>query len=175
MILRTPLTSPVRGARQNGRAPSRAFGRTQKAIYAGSIRIPQDAGYRGYAEDIQLEQQLIRKLLYSPTGLSTFFVEFVQNWFAFSKKPSVLIFGYVPIFPETLLRPEFAEPRTLFRGRAVLVAHTAACPGGAALPACTLTSSSTDRPPFTGLLHLSRDLLAMVCHDREIGYRSRTA
>ena len=103
MILRNPLTSPVRGARQNGRAPSRAFGRAQKAIYAGSIRIPQDAGYRGYAEDIQLEQQLIRKLLYSPTGLSTFFLEFVQNWFAFSKKPSVLIFGYVPIFPETLL------------------------------------------------------------------------
>ena len=102
MILRNPLTSPVRGARQNGRAPSRAFGRAQKAIYAGSIRIPQDAGYRGYAEDIQLEQQLIRKLLYSPTGLSTFFLEFVQNWFAFSKKPSVLIFGYVPIFPETL-------------------------------------------------------------------------
>ena len=95
MILRNPLTSPVRGARQNGRAPSRAFGRAQKAIYAGSIRIPQDAGYRGYAEDIQLEQQLIRKLLYSPTGLSTFFLEFVQNWFAFSKKPSVLIFGYV--------------------------------------------------------------------------------
>ena len=88
MILRNPLTSPVRGARQNGRAPSRAFGRAQKAIYAGSIRIPQDAGYRGYAEDIQLEQQLIRKLLYSPTGLSTFFLEFVQNWFAFSKKPS---------------------------------------------------------------------------------------
>jgi len=104
MILRNPLTSPVRGARQNGRAPSRAFGRAQKAIYAGSIRIPQDAGYRGYAEDIQLEQQLIRKLLYSPTGLSTFFLEFVQNWFAFSKKPSVLIFGYVPIFPETLLK-----------------------------------------------------------------------
>ena len=103
MILRNPLTSPVRGARQNGRAPSRAFGRAQKAIYAGSIRIPQDAGYRGYAEDIQLEQQLIRKLLYSPTGLSTFFLEFVQNWFAFSKKPSVLIFGYVPILPETLL------------------------------------------------------------------------
>ena len=102
MILRNPLTSPVRGARQNGRAPSRAFGRAQKAIYAGSIRIPQDAGYRGYAEDIQLEQQLIRKLLYSPTGLSTFFLEFVQNWFAFSKKPSVLIFGYVPIFRETL-------------------------------------------------------------------------
>ena len=95
MILRNPLTSPVRGARQNGRAPSRAFMRAQKAIYAGSIRIPQDAGYRGYAEDIQLEQQLIRKLLYSPTGLSTFFLEFVQNWFAFSKKPSVLIFGYV--------------------------------------------------------------------------------
>ena len=107
MILRNPLTSPVRGARQNGRAPSRAFGRAQKAIYAGSIRIPQDAGYRGYAEDIQLEQQLIRKLLYSPTGLSTFFLEFVQNWFAFSKKPSVLIFGYVPIFPETLLNPVF--------------------------------------------------------------------
>ena len=102
MILRNPLTSPVRGARQNGRAPSRAFGRAQKAIYAGSIRIPQDAGYRGYAEDIQLEQQLIRKLLYSPTGLSTFFLEFVQNWFAFSKKPSVLIFGYVPIFPKAL-------------------------------------------------------------------------
>ena len=84
MILRNPLTSPVRGARQNGRAPSRAFGWAQKAIYAGFIRIPQDAGYRGYAEDIQLEQQLIRKLLYSPTGLSTFFLEFVQNWFAFS-------------------------------------------------------------------------------------------
>ena len=91
MILRNPLTSPVRGARQNGRAPSRAFGRAQKAIYAGSIRIPQDAGYRGYAEDIQLEQQLIRKLLYSPTGLSTFFLEFVQNWFDFSKKPSTLV------------------------------------------------------------------------------------
>ena len=112
MILRNPLTSPVRGARQNGRAPSRAFGRAQKAIYAGSIRIPQDAGYRGYAEDIQLEQQLIRKLLYSPTGLSTFFLEFVQNWFAFSKKPSVLIFGYVPIFPETLFMAKYVRTST---------------------------------------------------------------
>ena len=36
MILRNPLASPVRGARQNGHAPSesRAFGWAQKAIYA---------------------------------------------------------------------------------------------------------------------------------------------
>ena len=32
MILRNPLASPVRGARQNGHAPSRAFGWAPKAI-----------------------------------------------------------------------------------------------------------------------------------------------
>ena len=31
-ILRNPWTSPVRGARQNGHAPSRAFGWAQKAM-----------------------------------------------------------------------------------------------------------------------------------------------
>ena len=72
MILRNPLASPVRGARQNGHAPSGAFGWAQKAIYAGFIVIPLDAGYRGDAEDFQPERQLIRRLLYSPTGLSTF-------------------------------------------------------------------------------------------------------
>ncbi len=73
MILRNPLASPVRGARQNGHAPSHAFGLAQKAIYAGSMVISLDAGYRGDAEDFQPEQQLIRRLLYSPTGLSFFF------------------------------------------------------------------------------------------------------
>ena len=71
MILRNPLTSPVRGARQNGHAPSRASW-ARKAIYAGSILISLDAGYRGDAEDFQPERQLIRRLLYSPTGLSFF-------------------------------------------------------------------------------------------------------
>ena len=67
MILRNPLASPVRGgARQNDHAPSRAFGWAQKAIYAGSIVISLDAGYRGDAEDFQPERQLIRRLLYSP-------------------------------------------------------------------------------------------------------------
>ena len=42
------------------------------AIYAGSIVIFLDAGYRGDAEDFQPERQLIWRLLYSPTGLSTF-------------------------------------------------------------------------------------------------------
>ena len=59
MILRNPLTSPVRGARQNGYAPSRAFGWAQKAIYAGSIVISLGAGYQGDADDFQPEQQLI--------------------------------------------------------------------------------------------------------------------
>ena len=75
MILRNPLTSPVRGARQKGHAPSRAFGWTQKAIYAGSILISQDAGYQGDDEDFQPERQLIRRLLYSPTTLTFFFFE----------------------------------------------------------------------------------------------------
>ena len=39
LILRNPLASLVRGARQNGHAPPRAFGWAQKAIYAGSIFI----------------------------------------------------------------------------------------------------------------------------------------
>ena len=55
----------------------------QKAIYAGSIVISLDSGYRGDAEDFQPERQLIRRLLYSPTGLSTFFLGVVHNWFAF--------------------------------------------------------------------------------------------
>ena len=75
MILRNPLVSPVRGARQNGHAPSCDSGWTQKAIYAGSIVIPLDAGYRGDAEDFQPERQLIRRLLYSPTGLSFYFLQ----------------------------------------------------------------------------------------------------
>ena len=84
MILRNPLTSPVRGARQNGHAPSRAFGWAQKAIYAGSIVISLDAGYQGDAEDFQPERQLIRRLLYSPTGLSIFFLGVVHTyWVAF--------------------------------------------------------------------------------------------
>ena len=70
MILRNPLASPVRGTRQNGHAPSHAFGWAQKAIYAGSMVISLDAGYRSDAEDIQPERQLIRRLLYSRTGLS---------------------------------------------------------------------------------------------------------
>ena len=60
MILRNPLASPVRGARQNGHASSHAFGWAQKAIYAGSMVISLDAGYRGDAEDFQPERQLIR-------------------------------------------------------------------------------------------------------------------
>ena len=75
MILRNPLASPVRGARQNGHAPSHAFEWAQKAIHAGSMVISLDAGYRGDAEDFQPERQLIRRLLYSPTGLSFFFFE----------------------------------------------------------------------------------------------------
>ena len=51
MILRNPLASHVRGARQNGHAPSRAFGLAQKAIYAGTIVISLDAGYQGDVED----------------------------------------------------------------------------------------------------------------------------
>ena len=47
MIQRNHLASPVRGARQNGHAPSHAFGWAQKAIYAGSMVISLDAGYRG--------------------------------------------------------------------------------------------------------------------------------
>ena len=71
--LRNPLASPVRGARQNGHAPSHAFEWAQKAIYAGSMVISLDAGYRGDAEDFQPERQLIQRLLHSPTGLSFFF------------------------------------------------------------------------------------------------------
>ena len=93
MILRNPLASPVRGARQNGHASSRAFRWAQKAIYAGSIVISlDDAGYRGDAEDFQPEQQLIRRLLYSPTGLSTLFLGVVHNWFASYKKTSAFSF-----------------------------------------------------------------------------------
>ena len=73
MILRNPLASPVRGARQDGRAPSHASGWAQKAMYAGSMVISLDAGYRGDAEDLQPERQHVRRLLYSPTGLSFFF------------------------------------------------------------------------------------------------------
>ena len=62
MILRNPLASPVRGARQNGHAPSRAFGWAQKAIYAGSIVISLDAGYRGDAEDFQPALLTLRSL-----------------------------------------------------------------------------------------------------------------
>ena len=80
MILRNPLASPVRGARQNGHAPSRAFGWAQKTIYAGSIVIYLDAGYQGDAEDFQPERQLIRRLLYSLTGKSIFFFGVVHNW-----------------------------------------------------------------------------------------------
>ena len=83
MILQNPLASPVRGARQNGHAPSRAFAWAQKAIYAGSIVIYLDAGYQGDAEDLQPERQLIRRLLYSPTGLSFLFFWVVHNWFVF--------------------------------------------------------------------------------------------
>ena len=42
-------------------------------IYAGYIAISLDAGYRGDAEDFQPERVLIRRLLYSPTGLVNFF------------------------------------------------------------------------------------------------------
>ena len=83
MILRNSLASPVRGARQNGLAPSRAFGWAQKAIDAGSIVISLDAGFQGDAEDFQPERQFIRRLLYSPTGLSISFFGVVHNWFAF--------------------------------------------------------------------------------------------
>ena len=83
MILRNPLASPVRGARQNGHAPSHASGWAQKAIYAGPMVISLDAGYRGDAEDFQPERQLIRRLLYSPTGLSFFFFLVLHDWFAF--------------------------------------------------------------------------------------------
>ena len=86
MTLRNPLTSPVRGARQNGHAPSRAFGWAQKAIYAGSIVISLDAGYQGDAKDFQPERQLIRRLLYSPTGLSIFFLELYTIGLLFRKK-----------------------------------------------------------------------------------------
>ena len=48
---------------QNGHAPSHAFGWAQKAIYAGSMVISLEAGYRGDAEDFQPERQLIRRLL----------------------------------------------------------------------------------------------------------------
>ena len=78
-----PLTSPVRGARQNGHAPSRAFGWAQKVIYAGSIVISLDAGYQGDAEDFQPERQLIRRLLYSPSGLSKKNLGVVHSWVAF--------------------------------------------------------------------------------------------
>ena len=78
MILRTPLACPVRGARQNGHAPSRAFGWAQRAIYAGYIVISLDADYRGDTKDFQPKRQLIRKLMYSPTGLSTFFLAVVD-------------------------------------------------------------------------------------------------
>ena len=37
----------------------------------------------GDAEDFQPERQLIRRLLYSPTGLSIFFFGVVHNWVAF--------------------------------------------------------------------------------------------
>ena len=63
MILRNLLASPVRGARQNGHAPSRAFGWAQKTTYAGAIVISVDAGYHGDAEDFQPERQLFLRLL----------------------------------------------------------------------------------------------------------------
>ena len=54
-----------------------------KIRFAGSIMISLDAGYQGDAEDFQPERQLIRTLLYSPTGLSKKKFGVVHNWFAF--------------------------------------------------------------------------------------------
>ena len=104
MVLRNTLASPVRGAHQNGHAPSRAFGWAQKSIHAGSIVISLDAGYRGDAEDFQPERQLIRRLLYSPAELPTFSLGVVHNRFAFYKNPPVLILGSVPIFSKPYCR-----------------------------------------------------------------------
>ena len=73
MVLRNTLASPVRGAHQNGHAPSRAFGWAQKSIHAGSIVISLDAGYRGDAEDFQRERQLIRRLTVQPHRTVNFF------------------------------------------------------------------------------------------------------
>ena len=53
------------------------------SIYAGYIVIYLDAVYRGDAEDFQPERQLIRRLLYSPSRLSFFFLGVEHNWFAF--------------------------------------------------------------------------------------------
>ena len=71
---------------QNGHAPSHAFGWAQKAIYAGSMVISLEAGYRGDAEDFQPERQLIRRLLYSSTGLSLFFFLSCTQLVCFLKK-----------------------------------------------------------------------------------------
>ena len=67
------------------------------------------------------------------------------------------------------------ERQTLWRGHAVLAAHTATCAGSIALPVCTPTSSPPCRPPCTGLLQRLRELAALVCRDREVGYRNRAA
>ena len=74
----------------------------QKVIYAGSIVISLDPGYQGDAEDFQPERQLIRRLLYSPTGLSIFFFWSCTLLVCFLKKTSVLILGSVPIFQSVL-------------------------------------------------------------------------
>ena len=61
-------------------------GGRKKAIYAGSTVISLDAGYRGDAEDFQPKRQLIRRLLYGPTGLSTFFLGVVHICLLSKKK-----------------------------------------------------------------------------------------
>ena len=72
------------------------------------------------------------------------------------------------------IRPRFAEPRMLWRGRVVLVAHTATSRQcrSARMHANVITVAP---PPCTGLLQLSRELAALVCRDREVGWRSRAA
>ena len=73
--------------------------------------ISLDAGYRGDAEDFRPERQLIRRLLYSPTGLSTFFLGVVVYTIGLLSKKTrpcshFSLLGSVPIFPKTLLYPQ---------------------------------------------------------------------
>lgn len=78
-----PLGQPYERSSSERSCSISCFRVGAKSDIPGSIVISLDAGYRGEAEDFQPERQLIRRLLYSPTGLSIFFLGVLHNWFAF--------------------------------------------------------------------------------------------
>ena len=84
MILQNPLASPVRGVRQNGHAPSHAFGWAQKAINAGSMVISLDRCWlprrcRGLPASATAHS----KAAVQPHRTVIFFFLVVHNLFAF--------------------------------------------------------------------------------------------